>query len=74
MCVRLPPCARANKTRGVALGRAVLSYFHHSSLFYEAPKPRDSPNNFNESEDPAGLVGADVVSRFSDRITDMLRN
>lgn len=34
------------------LASVVLSCFHHRSLFYNAPKPRLSPNNFNESEDP----------------------
>lgn len=43
------------KQRGsVGLCGAFFSCFHHS-LFYEAPKLRDSPNNFNESEDPAVL-------------------
>lgn len=40
------------KQRSSAGRCVVLGYFHHSSLFYEAPKLRDSPNKFNESEDP----------------------
>lgn len=50
VCVSLSLRACTNKTGEYRC--VVLSYFHHSSLFYEAPKLRDFPNNFNESEDP----------------------